>query len=60
MSGARRARPRHQDAQVRWHAHEGRQTVVSIMSSNGVVIQEISDTVGVLVLGLVLVCWTSQ
>jgi integrase len=30
----------------RWHAHEGRRTVVSIMSSNGVPIQEISDTVG--------------
>jgi hypothetical protein len=30
----------------RWHAHEGRYTAVSIMSSNGVSIQEISDTVG--------------
>jgi integrase len=30
----------------RWHAHEGRHTAVSIMSSNGVPIQEISDTVG--------------
>jgi integrase len=30
----------------RWHAHEGRHTVVSIMSSNGVPIQELSDTVG--------------
>jgi integrase len=30
----------------RWHAHEGRHTAVSIMSSNGVLIQEISDTVG--------------
>ncbi len=29
-----------------WHAHEGRHTAVSIMSSNGVPIQEISDTVG--------------
>ena len=29
-----------------WHAHEGRQTAVSIMSSNGVPLQEISDTVG--------------
>jgi integrase len=29
-----------------WHAHEGRHTAVSIMSSNGVSIQEISDTVG--------------
>ena len=28
------------------HAHEGRHTTVSIMSSNGVPIQEISDTVG--------------
>jgi hypothetical protein len=30
----------------RWHAHEGRHTAVSIMSTNGVPIQEISDTVG--------------
>jgi hypothetical protein len=30
----------------RWHAHEGRHVAVSIMSSNGVPIQEISDTVG--------------
>ena len=30
----------------RWHAHEGRRTAVSIMSSSGVPIQEISDTVG--------------
>jgi len=30
----------------RWHAHERRHTAVSIMSSNGVPIQEISDTVG--------------
>ena len=30
----------------RWHTHEGRHTAVSIMSSNGVSIQEISDTVG--------------
>ena len=30
----------------RWHAHEGRHTAVSIMSSNGVPIQEISHTVG--------------
>ena len=29
-----------------WHAHEGRHTAVSIMSSNGVSLQEISDTVG--------------
>jgi integrase len=29
-----------------WHAHEGRHTAVSIMSSNGVALQEISDTVG--------------
>jgi integrase len=29
-----------------WHAHEGRHTAVPIMSSNGVPIQEISDTVG--------------
>ena len=29
-----------------WHAHEGRHTAVSIMSSNGVPIQESSDTVG--------------
>jgi len=29
----------------RWHAHEGRHTDVWIMSSNGVPIQEISDTV---------------
>jgi integrase len=29
-----------------WHAHEGRHTALSIMSSNGVPIQEISDTVG--------------
>ena len=29
----------------RWHAHEGRHTAVWIMSSNGVPIQEISDTV---------------
>ena len=31
---------------VHWHAHEGRHTAVSIMSSNGVPIQDISDTVG--------------
>lgn len=30
----------------RWHAREGRHTAVPIMSSNGVPIQEISDTVG--------------
>ena len=30
----------------RWHAHEGRHTAVSIMSSNGVPIQDISNTVG--------------
>jgi hypothetical protein len=29
-----------------WHGQEGRHTAVSIMSSNGVPIQEISDTVG--------------
>ncbi len=29
-----------------WHAHEGRHTAVSIMSSNGVKMQDISDTVG--------------
>ena len=29
-----------------WHAHEGRHTAVSIMSSNGVPLQQISDTVG--------------
>ena len=29
-----------------WHAHEGRHTVASIMSSNGVPIQDISDTLG--------------
>jgi integrase len=29
-----------------WHAREGRHTAVSIMSSNGVPIQDISDTVG--------------
>ncbi len=29
-----------------WHPHEGRHTAVSIMSSNGVPIQDISDTVG--------------
>jgi integrase len=29
-----------------WHAHEGRHTAVSIMSSNGVPIQDIGDTVG--------------
>jgi len=29
-----------------WHAHEDRHTAVSIMSSNGVPLQEISDTVG--------------
>jgi integrase len=28
------------------HAHEGRHTAVSIMSTNGVPIQEISDVVG--------------
>jgi integrase len=30
----------------RWHTHEGRHTAVSIMSSNGVPIQDVSDTVG--------------
>lgn len=29
-----------------WHAHEGRHTAASIMSSHGVPIQEISDTAG--------------
>jgi integrase len=29
-----------------WHPHEGRHTAVSIMSANGVPIQDISDTVG--------------
>jgi len=29
-----------------WHPHEGRHTAVSIMSNNGVKIQDISDTVG--------------
>jgi integrase len=29
-----------------WHPHEGRHTAVSIMSSNGVPIQDISDTIG--------------
>jgi hypothetical protein len=29
-----------------WHAHEARHTAVSIMSKNGVPIQDISDTVG--------------
>ena len=29
-----------------WHAHEGRHTAVSIMSANGVPIQEITDTMG--------------
>jgi integrase len=29
-----------------WHAHEARHTAVSIMSNNGVPIQEITDTVG--------------
>ena len=29
-----------------WHPHEGRHTAVSIMSSNGVPIQDISDTMG--------------
>jgi integrase len=29
-----------------WHAHEGRHTAVSIMSNNGVPIQDITDTVG--------------
>jgi integrase len=29
-----------------WHAHEGRHTAVSIMSNNGVPIQDIADTVG--------------
>ena len=30
----------------RWHAHEGRHTAASIMSSNGVAVQDISDTLG--------------
>jgi integrase len=29
-----------------WHAHKGRHAAVSIMSSNGVPLQDISDTVG--------------
>jgi integrase len=29
-----------------WHAHEGCHTAVSIMSHNGVPIQDIADTVG--------------
>ena len=29
-----------------WHPHEGRHTAVSIMSANGVPIQDITDTVG--------------
>jgi integrase len=29
-----------------WHAHEGRHTAVSIMSNNGVPIQDITDTMG--------------
>jgi integrase len=29
-----------------WHAHEGRHTAVSIMSSNGVKLQDLSDIVG--------------
>jgi integrase len=29
-----------------WHAHEGRHTAVSIMSANGVPIQDITDTMG--------------
>jgi hypothetical protein len=29
-----------------WHAHEGRHTAVSIMSHNGVPIQDIADAVG--------------
>jgi hypothetical protein len=29
-----------------WHAHEGRQAAVSIMSSSGMPIQDISDIVG--------------
>ena len=29
-----------------WHAHEGRHTAVSIMSHNGVPIQDISDMMG--------------
>ncbi len=29
-----------------WHAHEGRHTAVSIMSTNGVPIHDISDTSG--------------
>jgi integrase len=29
-----------------WHAHEGQHTAVSIVTSNGVPIQKISDTVG--------------
>ena len=30
----------------RWHAHEARHTAASIMSSNGVLYQGISDTLG--------------
>jgi integrase len=30
----------------RWHAHEARHTAVSIMSTNGVPIEDISDTMG--------------
>jgi integrase len=29
-----------------WHAHEARHTAVSIMSRNGVPVQDIADTVG--------------
>ncbi len=39
-------RHRHRAGISRWHAHEGRHTAVSIMSSNGVPIQDISHTVG--------------
>ena len=37
---------RHSTGIGRWHAHEGRHTAVSTMSSNGVPIQEISDAIG--------------
>jgi integrase len=38
--------PRFGTPQGHWHPHEGRHTAVSIMSNNGVPIQDISDTVG--------------
>jgi integrase len=30
----------------RWHAHEGRHTATLVMSSNGIPIQDVSDTLG--------------